>query len=610
MKYLIVMPLMRSSQKQSYILPLGILYISSVMKSEGFCVHTLNLNHCQEPWEDLKARISLENIDVVLSGGMSPQYNEIRMIFDHAKQVNPDIITICGGGLISGDPEAAMAALEVDYGILDEGEKTVVELCRSIENEHSVSEVKGVIIKDEGSYITTEEREALQDIDKIPWPDYEGFNFSQFLDTSNVGCNGINYGRAGMIITSRSCPFSCTFCFHTTGRKYRQRSMDRIFEEIDYLVSKYNIGFLYVSDELFSLNEERVRLFCARIKAYNLPWNVSFRVDGITDDILDELKKANCVSIGLGIESADNSILKSMRKAVTIEKIESALEKIYRSGIPVVGNFIFGDINETSETAARTIEWWKRNKKYGLFMKMIKVYPGTYIYQDAIKRGLIKDTVQFLKDGCPPLNISRMSEQEMADLVKDITLLPFKENAKINDVRLIEINKKNSSCSLAGKCHYCGKDSEWDSVALFSLNYVSCPHCNGKMSIPIPETLVDIIDENLKKLLKKNLKLALWGMADYAMEFLCSSVVVAQNPDIDLIDLSGEKQLMDIVGKQVFPPDIIKINNIDAVIVLVPVFFSTIKSQVQSRYGYPHIFSITDLYNPSFGPVPVEPKTK
>ena len=335
------MPLMRSSMRESYILPLGILYISSVMKAAGFCVHSMNLNHYSNPREDLGAKIRLENIDVVLSGGMSPQYGEIKMIFDLAKDANPDVINICGGGLVSGDPEAAMTALAADYGILDEGEATAVELCQFLEEGRDVSEVNGIVFKKGRHYLTTSRRTVLMDIDQIPWPDYEGFDFADFLGASNVGCNGINYSRAGMIITSRSCPFSCTFCFHTTGKKYRQRSLDRIFEEIDHLVSRYKIGFLYVSDELFSSKVDRVSEFCRRIKDYDLPWSASFRADGITDEILAMLKGANCVSIGIGIESADNTILKSMRKGVTIEKIEAALEKIYNAGIPVVGNFYF-----------------------------------------------------------------------------------------------------------------------------------------------------------------------------------------------------------------------------------------------------------------------------
>ena len=233
-------------------------------------------------------------------------------------------------------------------------------------------------------------------------------------------------------------------------------------------------------------------------------------------------------------------------------------------------------------------------------MKMIKVYPGAYVYQNAIERGLIRDRVQFLKAGCPPLNISKMSEQEMADLVKRITLLPFEENAKIEKVRLIDINGENSTCTLTGNCPHCGTVNEWDSVTLFSLNYVSCSRCKGKMAIPVPPELVKVIDNNLKKLLENSFRLALWGMADYAMDFLCASEVVTGEDNIDLIDLSQEKQLMDIVGKQVFSPDIIQANGIDVVIVLVPVFYPSIRSQVDSKHEKTHVLSITELYNPVF----------
>lgn len=601
LNYLVVMPLFRDNVNVSYILPLGLLYASSALKKANFNVFTVNLNHVENPFEYLRETILQNRIDVVLSGALSPQYAEVKQIFDQARAVSDTVINICGGGLISGDPVNAMAALEVvDFGIVGEGEITVVELCRTLEKGTSLHDVDGIIFRDNGSCVLNKKRSEIADIDTISWPDYEGFAYDKFLDISTVGNNGLNCQRAAMILTSRSCPYSCTFCFHTSGKKYRQRSLDDVFKEIDFLIEHYNILFLYISDELFSVSEKRVHEFCERIKPYGIPWNSALRLDTVTEKMLEEMKDANCVSIGLGIESADNNILRSMKKNITIEQIESGLEKIYQAGISIFGNFIFGDLEETRESANRTIDWWKKNQKYGIFMKMIKVYPGTYLYAHALEQGIIADPVQFLRDGCPPVNVSKMSDSDMADLVKQITLLPLQENAQIAELELLSVDRKTSCCDLSGRCHHCGKKSVWPSVMLFTLNYVTCRHCHGKMATAVPRELVQTIDKSIAEIIASGHRLALWGMADYATSFLVNSHVASQSSDVFFIDLSSEKQLIDIMNKQICSPEIILSEKLSVVVVLVPAFFSTIKSKINQMSNDVVVLSVLDLFDPAF----------
>lgn len=134
LNYLIVMPLFQSHPEDTYYFPLGVPYISSAMKKAGYNVHTLNLNHKKDPYQTLRDRLHRENIDVVLTGALSPQFAQIKTIFDIVKEEIPEILTIAGGGIVSGDPVTTMTALEtVDYGIVGEGEETIVELCQTLQ---------------------------------------------------------------------------------------------------------------------------------------------------------------------------------------------------------------------------------------------------------------------------------------------------------------------------------------------------------------------------------------------------------------------------------------------------------------------------------------------
>src|SRR5208282_5689583 len=118
-------------------------------------------------------------------------------------------------------------------------------------------------------------------------------------------------------------------------------------------------------------------------------------------ETVELLKEGNCAILGLGIESADNRILKSMKKHITIEQIEKALIILYDAKIPFSGNFIFGDLNETVETARNTLDWWEAHPQYNLNLWPVVAYPGSYLYQYACENNIIKDKIKFLKDGCP-----------------------------------------------------------------------------------------------------------------------------------------------------------------------------------------------------------------
>lgn len=598
--FLVVMPLFRENLEETYIFALGIPYISAAIKKAGFSTYTLNLNHIENPYDYLQQKIMEWKIDVILSGGNSPQYGEMKALFGAAKSVHPSITTVCGGGVISSDATSAMKAFEVvDIGVIGEGEVTIVELCQALSEGIDISGIAGLIHGDMGEYRLTTKRKELRDIDTLAWPDYEGFNFKEFLKVSFIGTNGMNFSKAAMILTSRSCPYSCTFCFHTSGRRYRQRNLDDVFKEIDYLVRTYEIGFLYVLDELFSLSEARVKEFCKRIKKYNLYWNASFRVDGISPKILDYLKLGNCFSISFGIESADNSILESMKKQITIEQIEAALEMCHRAGMNITGSLIFGDKNETAETANTSLLWWKENTEYNIHLKMITPFPGTELYRHACENNIIDDPVKYLKEGCPPINVSKMTDDEMGEVVKNVTMLPYECNTKVVDLKMDGIRYENAICDLSGCCAKCGTHNIWQNTVLFTASYLICSSCNESLAIDVPPEIVDYIDLNIKKLHGRQIEVGLWGMANYAVSYLDKSTTVADGRSV-LIDWSPTKQLMMINSKRVFGPNVIKERMLGVVVVLVPHFFAAIKTYIEENYKHTRVVSVYDLFDPNF----------
>lgn len=430
---LLVVPRYFSTPICGYIMPMGILYVSAALKASGTCnVFTLNLNHCEEDDRTVLERVISEcKIDVVGSGGISGQFVEINPLMHLAKDIDPDIVTIVGGGMITADPVPAMTSFEgcADFGVIGEGEITMPELVTAIGTGGDFSGVKGLIYKDGDEWHITDRRPDIMDLDSIPLPDYAGFDYDKYLSTNGEVVDGVKFSPVA-IIGGRSCKYNCTFCFHPSGSRYRQRSLDSIFSEIDHLLSNYPVNYIALREELFASDEKRVLDFCERAKSYPIVWSIQLRVDSVTKTIVDALKDSNCRYVFLGIESADNRILKSMRKNITIEQVEKALDLTISAGLDTRSTIILGDEFETMESATRTLEWWREHRKYSAIdLGLIIAFPGSTLYKHARSNGKIPDPVQFLRDGCPVINLSEnLSEEEfqsIADIVSTYSGIDF-----------------------------------------------------------------------------------------------------------------------------------------------------------------------------------------
>lgn len=423
---LLVIPRYLSTAQYGYIIPMGIMYVSSALKNSGVAnVFTLNLNHQEESDESVLRRVLAENsIDIVGTGGISGQFIEIGPLAALVRRIAPQVRIIVGGGMITADAIPAMEAFDgsVDVGMIGEGEITVPELVQALHRGSSLHKVDGLIFKENDEWVITDRRKDIMDLDTIAFPDYAGFDYDKYLEMNGEVIGGVKYSQVA-VIGGRSCKYNCTFCFHPSGSKYRQRSLDNIFTEIDYLLANYNVNYIALREELFASDEGRVLDFCERMKNYPIVWSIQLRVDSVTPRMVKALSESKCRYVFLGIESADNGILKSMRKHITIEQVEYALDLANSAGLDTRSTLILGDSVETKETAYRTFNWWLEHKSVNsIDIGLIIAFPGSTLYKRARLNGRIPDPVQFLKDGCPIVNLSEnMTDEEFDKLVADIT---------------------------------------------------------------------------------------------------------------------------------------------------------------------------------------------
>ena len=501
MKILFIIPRynLTNEKNYNYVFPLGLGYISSVIKEAGYEIDCLNLNHFEGTIEGIiEKKMNKKKYDIVCSGHTGIGYSIIekivRAVHDHPS--SPKIII--GGALITSEPELMLKSLNPDFIVISEGEKTIVELLKCLEKNEDLEKVNGIGYRNnDGKTIFTKPREPIENLDSLPIPDFEGFGYNEKLEhtySSEVLANALDYPRPYYILGSRSCPFQCTFCYHSIGSKYRVRSIENIICEIDLAIKKYRINCLILYDDLFSTNKERVYEFCKRIKEITnkLPefkWSCSLWVTTVNTELLKTLKDAGCVIVGMGFESYSSKVLRSMNKPITPQQIDNAVRACNKASMPITGGFIFGDVAETKETAKETLDYWKNNGDGQLQLGFIQPYPGSAIYHHCIKKGIIKDKLDFIKNKISHTNwinmTDQMTDEEIHQLKEDLLRARREGYRYVIPSQVKKTGKK--VYTLEVKCPFCKDTIQYKNCHIlnrihYSL-YINCRNCNKRYYI-------------------------------------------------------------------------------------------------------------------------------
>jgi anaerobic magnesium-protoporphyrin IX monomethyl ester cyclase len=483
----------------NYFMPIGMASISASLKSNGFDVDVLNLNHIEGKIKDI-IQYELSNIhyDVVFLGGLSFHYPNIRDIIKYIRNISPTTKIIVGGGLISAQPNIMFKLLKPDFIIIGEGEITSVELANCIGTNGDLQTIDGIgyYNNDQSKLVFTNPRKVITDLDSLPFPDFDAFGMNEFLDNMkpNFIYDKFDYPRAYPILASRSCPFNCTFCFHTVGKKYRQRSLENIMTEVKMAVEKYHINIFFFYDELFAYDKNRAINFCNQFKEFasTIPWEIQctmdLRVDCLDIDIINALKNANCNPVGLGLESYSQDILNSMHKHITPEQIKTAITTLNKNGIATKGNFIFGDTAETLKTSQETLNFFNNNQDilHGTRVTFIIPLQGSEIYNKCVQNGIIDNEIKFIEDRSKtgydfhePMNLTNMSTNDF-EILKDKVFIAHYVNGTYVVPSSISENK------IVIKCPYCGQSITYSNMnppPIFGLTNIGCRVCNSRFEM-------------------------------------------------------------------------------------------------------------------------------
>lgn len=397
-KVLLINPLIRASEAPAFF-PLGLGYISRVLLDDGHDVDVFDINALRLSKEDVIEELKKRKPDVVGITGFITEYTYIKWLVATVDETYPNVPIVIGGGLACAAPELLFEKTNIDIVVIGEGEVTAKELINTLENKGNLKNVDGIWYRENGTIHKNKHREPIKSLDEIPLPSRELFSVETYIEGMKGRWFFKHPIRATNILTSRGCPYSCSYCDHIIwGHKYRMRSAENIMQEIRLLVNKYNVQGIVFLDDTFVLNKKRIYELCKLLKEEKLgvSWMCNARVDLVDKDLLKEMKLAGCETVAYGIESGSQKILDEMDKRVTVQQAKDAIGWTREAGIEPVAYIMIGMLSESKETVEETIKLCNEIKLKLAGINYATPIPGTPLYQEALKRGKIKISLEEL----------------------------------------------------------------------------------------------------------------------------------------------------------------------------------------------------------------------
>jgi anaerobic magnesium-protoporphyrin IX monomethyl ester cyclase len=361
--------------------PYGLFVLGAQALRAGHQVKVMNLSGFA--WRRVEE--VLRSLDAELFGLSCWTANRrgVALVARAIKALRPSAHVVVGG------PHATPLAREmlahhpdIDAVAVGESEMTFLELIERLDGGRDIQGIAGTAYRLGERVEMGSERPAVEELDTIASP-------HDYFDTH-------------IVMTSRGCPWRCTFCGAEAswGRGYRAQSVPYVLDALEKAVARAPVKMIQIKDDTFTTNRKRVIALCRGIRERKLQflWSCDTRVDVLSDELLHEMRLAGCERLSLGVESGSQQILDAIDKKITVDEIVASTELAKKWGIKVRYYMMIGNRGETAETFRQTLAFLDRAKPHQYIFACLSVYPGTRDYDEAVKAGWLDAEFYFESD--------------------------------------------------------------------------------------------------------------------------------------------------------------------------------------------------------------------
>lgn len=363
----------------------GIMYLSAALKNAGHQVNAADLN-----MEGLQTDIESFKPDVIAYSVMSCNYPPVKTINQILKKTY-DFTAVFGGPHATYFPEIIHDE-GVDAVCRGEGDEAFVEFVDRLERGENFQDTRNFWVR-QGKEITKNPlRSLIEDLDSLPFPDRSLF-LDRFWD--------LRENPVKTFHTSRGCPLSCGYCHNDAlkkmykghGKMVRMRSVDNVVREIESVKNQYPLQFVRFFSDVFFLKEDWLEEFAVQYsKRIVLPFWCLITPTQVNEQVVQYLKKAGCWSVGMGIEAGDETVRRTtLNRPISDQKIHDALKILTDSGIHILTYNIMGIPGSGLENDLKFLGFNIPYKVAYPMATMMTPFPGTRVYEEAKKHGVIPD---------------------------------------------------------------------------------------------------------------------------------------------------------------------------------------------------------------------------
>jgi radical SAM superfamily enzyme YgiQ (UPF0313 family) len=361
--------------------PYGLFALGAQAIRAGHQVKVYNLSAF--PWRRVEEVLEALDAEVYGLSCWTANRRGVALVAAAIKRLRPAAHVVVGG------PHATPLAHEmlahhpaIDTVSIGESERTFLELLDRLASGQSPAGIAGTAFRVDGAIEVLPDRPAIEDLDELASP-------HDYFDTH-------------IVMTSRGCPWRCTFCGAEAswGRGYRAQSVPYVLDALERATARAPVKMIQIKDDTFTTNRKRIIEICRGIRARQIGflWSCDTRVDVLGDELLREMRLAGCERLSLGVESGSQAILDAIDKKITVDEIveSSALAKKY--GIKLRYYMMIGNRGETRETFEETLRFLERAKPHQSIFACLSVYPGTRDYDMAVEAGWLDGEFYFERD--------------------------------------------------------------------------------------------------------------------------------------------------------------------------------------------------------------------
>jgi anaerobic magnesium-protoporphyrin IX monomethyl ester cyclase len=421
---------------------LGLAYLAAVSERRGDEVFLFDADVEDEPVADAVRRFQPEVVGITAN---TPQVKQAWRTAQAIKSVK-DVPIIVGGPHPSVLPFESVERPEIDIVARGEGEEIWLAVCDVVEKGLSANpgftardlldpqakhlhHILGITFKTaDGEVHNHPEHPPIADLDSLPWPAYHAFKMERYTNLQPA-TDAIEGARSFSVLTSRGCPYRCTFCSQSImPQKWRARSPENVLAEWRHLVEDMGAQEIGVLDDSANIKVNRLADLAELIiehKLNHVPWIFvnGIRANLASKELLGKLKAAGLKRTAFGVESGDPDILLSIDKKIDHDTIRRAFKSAKEVGLETIGFFIIGLPGETEETMERTIRFAIELDPMIANFSMLTPYPGTIVYEIAKRQGRI-----LVEDWEDYVFFEGKARYEMGEMTADIIERKWRES--------------------------------------------------------------------------------------------------------------------------------------------------------------------------------------